>query len=93
MQVNIHYAKTHLSKLIEQAENGEEVIVARNGKPVAKLTPVAVAKPKSLLGALKGKMWISDDFNSPETNKEIEDLFLNSPLFPEQSSRPRKKSA
>lgn len=93
MKVNIHYAKTNLSKLIEQAENGEEVILARNGKPVVRLEPIASEKRKSLLGALKGKMWISDDFNSPETDKEIEDLMLNSPLFPERSSRPRKKSA
>lgn len=79
MQVNIHYAKTHLSKLIEQAENGEEVIVARNGKPVVTLKPVPQKKLKkrSILGAGIGKIWISDDFNSPETNKEIEDLFYN----------------
>lgn len=93
MKVNIHYAKTHLSKLIEQAENGEEVILARNGKPAVKLEPIPAEKPKSLLGALKGKMWISEDFNSPATNKEIEDLFLNSRLFPGPSSKPRKKSA
>jgi len=79
MQVNIHYAKTHLSKLIEQAENGEEVIVARNGKPVVTLKPVPQKKLKkrSILGAGIGKIWISDDFNSPATNKEIEDLFYN----------------
>lgn len=78
MQVNIHYAKTHLSKLIEQAENGEEVIVARNGKPAIQLTPVPKkGKKRSILGAGIGKIWISDDFNSPETNKEIEDLFYS----------------
>ncbi|HET8637751.1 MAG TPA: type II toxin-antitoxin system Phd/YefM family antitoxin [Acidobacteriaceae bacterium] len=77
MQVNIHYAKTHLSKLIEQAENGEEVVLARNGKPAVKLTPVPAKKKRSILGAGIGKIWISDDFNSPETNKEIEDLFYN----------------
>jgi prevent-host-death family protein len=82
--VNIHHAKTHLSKLIEQAENGEEVIIARNGKPVVKLVPV-VSKPKRrLLGSAKGKIWISDGFDSPETNKEIEDLFYNSKLFPDE---------
>lgn len=75
MQVNIHYAKTHLSKLIEQAESGEEVVLARNGKPAVKLTPVPAKKKRSILGAGIGKIWISDDFNSPETNKEIEDLF------------------
>lgn len=92
MQVNIHYAKTHLSKLIEQAENGEEVVLARNGKPAVRLTPVPARKKRSLLGAGIGKIWISDDFNSPETNKEIEDLFYNSPLFPEESVQPKKKS-
>lgn len=92
MQVNIHYAKTHLSKLVEQAENGEEVILARNGKPAVRLTPLPAAKKRSLLGAGIGKIWISDDFNSPETNKEIEDLFYNSPLFPDKSMKPRKKS-
>lgn len=83
MAVNIHHAKTHLSKLIEQAENGEEVIIARNGKPVVKLVPVAdPPQRRSLLGCGIGKIWISDDFDSPETNKEIEDLFYNDdPLF------------
>lgn len=83
MKVNIHYAKTHLSKLIEQAENGEEVILARAGKPAVKLVPVP-EKPgkRSLLGAGIGKIWISEDFNSPETNKEIEDLFYNGSLDP-----------
>lgn len=78
MEVNIHNAKTNLSKLIQQAENGEEVIIARAGKPVVKLVPVHVEpKRKSILGCMKGKIWIADDFDSPETNKEIEDLFYN----------------
>ncbi len=92
MQVNIHYAKTHLSKLIEKAENGEEIVLARNGKPAVRLAPLPATKKRSLLGAGIGKIWISDDFNSPETNKEIEDLFYNSPLFPDKSMKPRKKS-
>ncbi|HZD49431.1 MAG TPA: type II toxin-antitoxin system Phd/YefM family antitoxin [Silvibacterium sp.] len=97
MAVNIHHAKTHLSKLIAQAENGEEVIIARNGKPVVKLVPVAPVKRKSLLGALKGKFTISDDFHLPDP--EIEDLFHNSALFPEDASEKKvviekeKKSA
>ncbi len=84
MAVNIHHAKTHLSKLIAQAENGEEVIIARNGKPVVKLVPVASKPKRRLLGSAKGKIWISEDFDSPETNKEIEDLFYNSRLFPDE---------
>ena len=78
MEVNVHHAKTNLSKLIEQAENGEEVIIARNGKPAVKLVPVAASPSrKSILGCGIGKVWISDDFDSPETNKEIEDLLHN----------------
>jgi prevent-host-death family protein len=78
MEVNVHHAKTHLSKLIEQAENGEEVIIARNGKPAVKLVPVAAAATgRNLLGCGIGKIWISDDFNSPETNQEIEALLNN----------------
>jgi len=80
MPVNIHHAKTHLSKLIAQAENGEEVIIARNGKPVVKLVPVTPVERKSLFGALKGKFTISEDFHLPDP--EIEDLFYNSQLFP-----------
>lgn len=78
MEVNIHHAKTNLSRLIQQAENGEEIIIARAGKPAVRLVPIAKKKSrKSLLGSGIGKVWISDDFDSPETNKEIEDLFYN----------------
>jgi prevent-host-death family protein len=90
MEVNIHHAKTQLSKLIEQAENGEEVVIARNGKPVVKLVPVTSKKPQSLLGALKGKFILSDDFDQPDP--EIEDLFYNGPIFPERPTG-KKKSA
>jgi prevent-host-death family protein len=77
MEVNIHHAKTHLSKLIQQAEDGEEVIIARAGEPAVKLVPVAKEKGKRrhILGSAVGKIWISDDFESPEANREIEDLF------------------
>ena len=75
MEVNVHHAKTNLSRLIEQAENGEEVIIARNGKPAVKLVPFAQSKRKSLLGAGIGRIWVSPDFDSPQTGKEIEELF------------------
>ncbi len=90
MEVNVHHAKTHLSKLIEQVENGEEVIIARNGKPAVKLVPVVSEEPQSLLGALKGKFTLSEDFHLPDP--EIEDLFYDGPLFPEHSAS-KKKSA
>jgi len=78
VEVNIHHAKTHLSKLIQQAEDGEEIIIARAGKPAVKLVPVAEKKTsKSILGSGIGKIWISDDFDSPEIDKEIEELFYD----------------
>jgi prevent-host-death family protein len=72
---NIHEAKTHLSKLLERLAAGEEIVIARAGKPVAKLVPyVESARPRKP-GAWKGKVWLAPDWDSPETNKEIEDLF------------------
>lgn len=65
-QVNIFEAKTNLSKLIEQVEQGGEVIIARAGKPVARLTQLEPEKkPKIRFGGLKGKIWIADDFDAP----------------------------
>ena len=65
-QVNIHDAKTQLSRLVEQAAAGEEIVIAKAGKPVARLTalPAPGRQPRKL-GALKGKIWISDDFDAP----------------------------
>lgn len=65
IEVNIHEAKTHLSRLLMQVEAGEEVVIARNGEPVAKL--VAVPKPakKRVLGLDRGIVFISDDFDDP----------------------------
>jgi prevent-host-death family protein len=64
-QVNIHQAKTELSKLVERAEAGEEVIIARAGKPAAKLVPLTKPSGHRRLGLLDGKFRIPDDFNAP----------------------------
>ncbi len=66
-QVNIFEAKTNLSKLIEKVEQGGEVILARAGKPVARLTQLEPAKKKKPIrfGAMKGEIWIADDFDDP----------------------------
>ena len=74
MEVNIHEAKTHLSRLLERVAMGEEVIIAKAGKPVAKLVPVAQAPRRFKLGSAKGEFVVPDDFNDP-LPKEIEDLF------------------
>lgn len=63
--VNIYEAKTTLSKLIERAAAGEDVILARGGKPVARLTQLEPAKRKIRFGLLKGKIRLSKDFDAP----------------------------
>lgn len=62
--VNVHEAKTHLSRLLERVAAGEEVIIAKSGKPVARLVPVATPG-KRPLGLDAGKGWIADDFDAP----------------------------
>lgn len=63
--VNIYQAKTQLSQLVERAAAGEEIIIARAGKPRARLVALPSKPPKRVPGLLKGKIWISDDFNDP----------------------------
>jgi len=63
--VNIHAAKTHLSALVEEAALGEEIIIAKAGKPVARLVPLEKKDLRKTLGMWKGKVWISDDFDAP----------------------------
>ncbi len=64
--VNIHEAKTHLSRLLEDVAAGEEIIIAKAGKPVAKLVPIE-SKPKARrkLGGLEGQFTVPDDFDDP----------------------------
>ena len=64
-QVNIHQAKTELSKLVERVEAGEEVLITRAGKPVAKLVPLNRGRGRRKLGLLDGKFKVPDDFNKP----------------------------
>lgn len=63
--VNIHQAKTNFSKLVEAAMRGEEIIIAKAGKPAARLAPIVLIKPKRVPGSLKGKIKISKDFDAP----------------------------
>jgi prevent-host-death family protein len=63
-EIGMHEAKTKLSQLVERAEAGEEIVISRNGTPVARLVPVARTSAfASARGALKGKMRIADDFD------------------------------
>jgi len=62
--VNIHEAKTHLSRLLERVQAGEEVTIAKAGRPIARLVPIA-APGKRPLGLDRGQVWIADDFDAP----------------------------
>ena len=87
---NIHNAKTNLSRLIERAEAGEEVVIARNGKPAVRLTPVetpeAVDVPRgpdgfpSWMGSLKGQIWMAPNYDEPD--EELIRAFEESEIFP-----------
>jgi prevent-host-death family protein len=66
--VNIHDAKTHLSSLVAEVEAGGEILIARAGKPVAKLVPIKAKEKKRIdrkPGFMKGKIWIGPDFDDP----------------------------
>jgi prevent-host-death family protein len=73
VQVNIYEAKTHLSQLVDQAAAGEEVIIARNGRPVARLCPLPRVSQQRTPGTLRGKIRMAPDFD--ETPDEIIDMF------------------
>ena len=73
--VNMHEAKTHLSRLIERVEAGEEITVARAGRPVARLVPYARRTSPRQPGLLRGQIRIAQDFDNPDVNEQIADLF------------------
>jgi prevent-host-death family protein len=87
-QVNMHEAKTHLSRLVERVEGGEEIVISRAGKPAAKLVPIA---PKKLgprkLGGWEGKFEMPSDEEWDRMGKEIEELFEESEIFPGENKR------
>lgn len=84
-QVNVYEAKTHLSKLLERVEAGEEIVIARNGRPVARLVPAQRERPPRVPGGWEGKVWIADDFDEPD--EELIDLMYNGPIFPPDEDR------
>ena len=63
--VNVHDAKTNLSELLKRVEAGKEVVIARAGKPVARLVPASIVTVKRLLGTARGLVKMTDDFNDP----------------------------
>ena len=83
--MNIHEAKTHLSKLVEKAAAGEEIIIAKAGKPMAKLVAYAPPIAPRSGGFLKGQVWEAPDCWAPD--EELASSMTESPLFPESSPR------
>lgn len=79
--VNIHEAKTQLSKLVEAATEGEEVVLARAGKPVARIVPIRKGTGRRTPGALKGKIRFGRGWNRPLTEQELAS-WEKSPLIP-----------
>jgi prevent-host-death family protein len=73
-EVNVHQAKTHLSKLLARVAAGEEIIISKAGKPVARLVPFHGLRKKRVPGLDRGKIWIAEDFDAP-LPPEIQKLF------------------
>lgn len=75
---NVHEAKTHFSKLLERVAEGEEIVIAKAGKPVARLVPYVETAPMRKPGSMKGKIKILPGFH--EADKEIEEMFYAEPI-------------
>jgi prevent-host-death family protein len=78
MEVNIYAAKSQLSNLVRRAAEGEEIVITRNGEPVARLVPVGRPGTKRKLGRLRGKLRIADDFDAPLPD-DVLDAFEGKP--------------
>ena len=65
MQINVHAATTQLSRLLERVEAGEEIIITRHGRPVARLGPVRPSAKRRTLGLLRGKIRVKRNFDEP----------------------------
>lgn len=79
-KVNLHFAKTHLSRLVDEALGGEEVVIARDGTALVKLTPVEASGKQRVLGKDQGRIVLAEDFDAPMP--EIEALFYGDDTDP-----------
>ena len=72
--VNLRDAKTHLSRLVDDASAGEEILLAKAGKPVARLAPLKATRKPRRLGALAGRFTVPDDFDAPLPEDTLADF-------------------
>lgn len=86
LTINIHEAKTHLSRFVERAAAGEEIIIAKAGKPVAKLVPLQSTPSRRNLGIFKGQLNVPDDFDAPLSDEAIA-LFGSNSIEPPSGFR------
>lgn len=90
MEVNIHQAKTHLSRLLQRVAAGEEVTIARSGVPIARLVPIELKKKIRPLGMDRGRVWVADDFDAPLPDDLLREFYGGE--LPELVSEKKKKS-
>jgi len=90
VEMNVHAAKTHFSRLLQRVEAGEEITIARAGVPVARLVPVEKKQSVRPLGFARGEVWIADDFDAPLPD-EVLKLFYGGELPPLEPSPKRKR--
>ena len=75
MQVNVHYAKTHLSKILDRVSLGEEVVIAKAGKPVARLTRIEALGRDRVLGSGRGDFQVPEDFDDPLPEEVLREFY------------------
>lgn len=71
--INVYQAKTHFSELLDRAAAGEEIVIAKAGRPIAMIIPIPSKPPRRVPGRGKGLIWTAPDFDAPDP--EIERLF------------------
>lgn len=89
MEVNVHEAKTHLSRLLQRVANGEEVTISRAGVPVAKLVAIEPEMKTRPLGFARGEVWVADDFDGPLPDEILKQFYGG--VLPKLTPRRRKK--
>jgi prevent-host-death family protein len=91
MEVNIHEAKTHFSRLLQRLAGGEEIIIARAGVPIARLVAIESKKKERPLGFARGEVWVADDFDAPLPDDLLAEFYGGElPEFEKPRARKRK---